>query len=215
MRLLITSGGTREPIDSVRYVGNTASGRTGNLIAEEAVRRFHTAFLLSGRGSVPIQPWAASTGLVVQTTFGSTQDLLEACSKCLLTPVEAIVASAAVADYTPEPFAGKLSSAEDELVVRMKPTVKVIDRLREMSPKAVLVAFKLESGLDREELFARALSTLRRSGADLVVANDTVGMGEPAHPAHFLDRHGLICSVTTRFELAGRLIELLEERVCS
>jgi len=212
MRILITSGGTREPIDDVRFVGNTASGRTGNLIAQEAVRRFHTVYLLSGMGSAAVEPWALDSGLIVPDSFGSAADLLEACTRRLNSPVEAIVASAAVADFTPAAVKGKLSSAQSELVLRMKPTVKVIDRIRQLAPDALLVVFKLESGLARDELFVRAQATLKRSEADLVVANDVCGMGKPDHPAHFLDRDGLVCSVDTRRDLAERLIELLEER---
>jgi len=211
MRILITSGGTREPIDDVRYVGNRASGRTGSLLAEEAVRRFHTVFLLSGAGSVMPDEWAMKTGLLVSRTFGSAADLLDLCES-LDYRFDAVIASAAVADFAPVKSDGKLSSAMPELVVRMLPTRKIVDRMRALWPKSVLVAFKLESNAGPELLFEQARRTMERCGADMVVANDTGSMGEESHPAHILDSSGRVCSVQTRRNLAGELIKLLENR---
>ena len=147
MRLLITSGGTREPIDDVRYVGNVATGSTGASLAAEAVRRFHTVFLLSGTGSVLPPRWVYDTGLLVPRTFTSTASLLESAEAICATGIDAVIATAAVADFTPERHSGKYSSHEPELVVRMVPAPKVIDRIREWLPEATLVAFKLETAV--------------------------------------------------------------------
>lgn len=211
MRILITSGGTREPIDDVRYVGNVATGSTGAGLAAEAVRRFHTVFLLSGVGSISPPQWALDTGLLVQRTFTSTKSLLAMADEICVTGIDAVVASAAVADYTPERHPGKLSSAATELVVRMVPTPKVIDHIRQLVPEATLVAFKLETAVSNEELLARARRTMARAGADYIVANDLAGAGDDDHPACILGPDGLAVPVASRTDLAIGLLDLLEQ----
>jgi phosphopantothenoylcysteine decarboxylase/phosphopantothenate--cysteine ligase len=211
MRILITSGGTREPIDDVRYVGNTSTGRTGALLAEEAVRRFHTVHHLSGIGAAQPEPWAAATGLLVPARFGSCADLLRLVEGIERQP-DVVIAAAAVADYSPVKAEGKLPSSHQELTLHLRPTPKVLDRMRSLFPAALLVAFKLEAGIGQAELVARATRTMGRSGADLVVANLAAGMGGEPHAALLLDRSGLLCAVETRRELAARLLDLVEER---
>ncbi len=211
MRILITSGGTREPIDDVRFVGNIATGSTGAGLAAEAVRRFHTVFLLSGVGSVLPPKWTYDTGLLVSRTFTSTESLIRSAGEICATGIDAVVASAAVADFTPERQAGKLSSKAPEMVVRMVPTPKVIDQIREWVPEATLVAFKLETAVSQAELESRAHRTMKRSGADYIVANDLAGAGQDAHPASILGRDGLILPVASRTNLAIAILDLLEQ----
>ena len=212
MRLLVTTGGTREPIDDVRFVGNAATGRTGALIAEEAVRRFHTVHLAAGTGSVAPADWVGDSGLLAPRAFGSAADLQARVEEWLKEyDFDAIVAAAAVADFSPSPAPGKLSSSAGELVVTMKPVPKVLDRMRELAPDAMLVAFKLESGLAEDELFARARRTMARSGANLVVANDAAGMGSSGHSAWILGPRQEVEPVASRDLLARRLLDLIEE----
>jgi phosphopantothenoylcysteine decarboxylase/phosphopantothenate--cysteine ligase len=118
-----------------------------------------------------------------------------------------------VADYTPVPRRGKIASSQDKLVVSMVPTPKVIDRLHQIAPEAILVAFKLESGLTREELLARAGSTMARAGARFVVANLLAGHGCENHGAILLDSNDKTEELPTRRGLAERLIQRLEEEV--
>lgn len=211
MRLLITSGGTREPIDDVRYVGNVATGSTGASLATEAVRRFHTVFLLSGAGSVSPPQWVHDTGLLVPRTFTTTASLMAAARQICATGIDAVVATAAVADFVPVQHAGKYSSHEPEMVVRMTRAPKVIDQMRGWLPEAMLVAFKLETGVSDSELAARARRTMDRAGADYIVANDLRGAGEDDHPASILGPNGLALPVAKRSQLATTLLDLLEQ----
>ncbi len=212
MRILITAGGTREPIDAVRYVGNVGTGATGVGLAEEAVRRFHTVHLLSGVGSAQPASWACQTGLLVCETFTSAADLLARCQELLARyEFDAVVATAAVADYAPVPLEGKLGSSLPELIVRLVPTPKIVDRMRGLAPAATLVSFKLESGLAVDELVRRARASMERSGADLAVANLIEGHGSPEHGAWLVARTGEPVAVPNRSELAVRLLDRLEE----
>jgi phosphopantothenoylcysteine synthetase/decarboxylase len=211
MRILITSGGTREPIDDVRFVGNVSSGQTGALIAAEAVRRFHSVQFLAGVGSMVPPEWALATGLVQCHTFTTTESLLQQAQAACGKRVDAMVACAAVADFSPTPYAGKLSSGQESLTLTMRPTPKVVDAMRQWAPDATLVAFKLETGISPAEVDARARATMARCGADYIVANDLSGHGTDAHPCRILGRDGSCRPVARRQDLSSALLELLEQ----
>lgn len=213
MKILITSGGSREAIDDVRYLGNRSSGRTGALISAEAVRRFHTVFLLASEGSVPPPPWAVDTGLLRQIPFSSAQDLLEKGEELLAQHrFDAIVAAAAVADYAPEPEPGKVPSNLESWTLTLHPTPKVVDRFAKLAPQALLVVFKLEAVEDEELLIARARATVERVGAHLAVANFSQGMGRQGHGALLVANSGQPEAIDDRDHLARRLVEWLEQR---
>ncbi len=212
MKILVTAGGTREPLDDVRYLGNTSSGRTGAWIVEEAVRRYHTVFLLAGKGTEMPAQWALDTGLVVVHEFGSASDLLQHCTRlCHDYEFQAVVFAAAVADYAPQPVHGKVSSQLNEWIIRLVPTPKVVDVIARVAPHAVLVGFKLESGVSRDELVSRARHTGQRCQARFMVANDTSGLGSASHEAVLIDIDGGETSVSNRRTLAETLITTLEE----
>jgi phosphopantothenoylcysteine decarboxylase/phosphopantothenate--cysteine ligase len=214
VRILITSGGTREPIDAVRHLGNASTGRTGALIAEEAVRRYHTTYLLSGAGSVLPAAWARATGILVEREYGSTSDLLARIEELVAkVRFDAIVAAAAVADYTVQPVPGKIPSTHPELTLRLVPTPKVVDRLRQLAPDARLVVFKLEAGVTQEDLVRRATATLGRVGAAFAVANLAEGMGSDGHVATLVSRSGRVLPVTDRRGLAASVMDWLEQEV--
>ena len=211
MRVLITSGGSREPIDDVRYVGNSASGRTGAWLSEEFVRRFHTVHLLSGVASVLPATWAEETGLLCTDTYESAADLLAHCRELTSkTTFDAILFAAAVADYFPERAKGKLSSSAEELVLRLHPTPKVVDAVAGWSPDAILVTFKLESVETKAELIERALASMGRIGSDWVVANFASGMGTTQHGAFIVSPTGKSSEVSGRRKLVETLVDLME-----
>lgn len=213
VKILITAGGSREAIDDVRYLGNRSTGRTGALIAAEAVRRFHTVYLLKGEGSISPAPWAADTGLLQQVGYDSASDLLEKGLDLLRRHTfDAIIAAAAVADFAPERQEGKVSSQRDEWTLVLRPTPKVVDQLAAAAPQATLVVFKLEAAKEQQDLVARAQTTMKRVGANLAVANFAAGMGRDDHPALLVEPDGSVQPVDHRDHLAQSLVQWLEER---
>jgi phosphopantothenoylcysteine decarboxylase/phosphopantothenate--cysteine ligase len=214
MRILINAGGTREPIDAVRYIGNVGTGATGVALAEEAVRRFHTVYLLTGLGAVEPAAWARSTGLLVEETFTSAADLLARTERLLGDyRFDALIATAAVADYAPVPVEGKIGSSLPELTLRLVPTPKIVDRMRRLAADALLVTFKLEGGIQSAALFQRARASLERSGADLAVANLIEGHGSPGHAAWLVEPgDGEPVALADRAALATGLMDYIEKR---
>jgi len=162
-RVLITAGGTREPLDSVRFVGNRSSGRMGVALAEEARRRGAEVILLAANLSVA-GPYGVET--IPTPTAESMLDAALA-----LPDVDIALLAAAVADYRPvEALTGKRPKDDRGWAVELEPTPDVARSLGERKRAGqVLVAFGAEHG---EEGLARKRTMLDTKNADLVVFND-------------------------------------------
>src|SRR5262245_50634784 len=153
MRLLVTAGGTREPVDDVRVIANTSTGRLGARIADAASAAGHEVLLL--HGMLAVRPASAR---VRRESFDSAADLARLLDRHA-PQADAVIHAAAVSDYVPVRAAGKLASDLPELTLRLVRAPKLVDRLRELQPEALLVAFKLTSGADEDGMIeaARAL----------------------------------------------------------
>jgi phosphopantothenoylcysteine decarboxylase/phosphopantothenate--cysteine ligase len=163
-RVLISAGGTREPLDAVRFVGNRSSGRMGVALAAEARRRGAEVTLLAANLAVP-----APTGVrLVETPTAADLE-----REALLCAAEAdvLVMAAAVADYRPaEPLAAKRPKDTAAWTLELEPTIDVLSSLGERRRDGqLLVGFAAETGTEGLE---RAREKLSRKGADLFVLND-------------------------------------------
>jgi len=163
--LLVTAGGTREPIDSVRYVGNRSSGRMGFAIAEEAARRGAEVTVVAANVSLPREPGVRY--LDVETA----EELREA-ALVEFDGADVLVMAAAVSDFRPAaPVEDKISkSGLAGLSVEMEPTPDVLEELAaRRRPDQVVVGFAAEHGQGAVE---RARGKLERKRLDAVVVND-------------------------------------------
>jgi phosphopantothenoylcysteine decarboxylase / phosphopantothenate---cysteine ligase len=162
-RFLVTAGGTREPLDSVRYLGNRSSGRMGVALAAEARRRGAEVILLAA--NLAVEPPHG-----VETIPTPTADsMLNAA--LALADVDVVLMAAAVADYRPaEALASKRAKDEHAWAVELAPTTDIARTLGERKqPGQVLVLFGAEHGA---EGLARKRTMLETKNADLVVFND-------------------------------------------
>ncbi|HEV8102514.1 MAG TPA: bifunctional phosphopantothenoylcysteine decarboxylase/phosphopantothenate--cysteine ligase CoaBC [Gaiellaceae bacterium] len=162
-RVLVSAGGTREPIDSVRFVGNRSSGRMGVALAEEARRRGADVILLAANLAVP-----APVGVEVIPT-PTAESMFDAA--LALPDVDVLLLAAAVADYTAaEPLATKRAKDAETWTVSLAPTEDVARALGQRKRAGqVLVAFGAEHG---EPGLERKRAMLESKNADLVVFND-------------------------------------------
>jgi phosphopantothenoylcysteine decarboxylase/phosphopantothenate--cysteine ligase len=162
-RVLVTAGGTREPLDSVRFLGNRSSGRMGVALAEEARRRGAEVVLLAANLAVP-----APAGVETIPT-PTAESMLDAA--LALEDVDVVLMAAAVADYRPATsVAGKRPKDERTWAVELHPTADVAHALGERKRAGqVLVTFGAEHG---KEGLARKRAMLATKNADLVVFND-------------------------------------------
>ncbi|MBV8065854.1 MAG: bifunctional phosphopantothenoylcysteine decarboxylase/phosphopantothenate--cysteine ligase CoaBC [Actinobacteria bacterium] len=168
-RVLVSAGGTREPIDTVRYVGNRSSGRMGVAIAAEARRRGARVTLLGANLAVAVPP-----GVDVVDTPTAAE--LERAALVHGVDADVVIMAAAVADYRPaEALAAKRPKDSAAWAVELEPTTDVLAALGERKRDGqVLVGFAADEG---ERGLARAREKLGRKNADLFVYNDVARPG--------------------------------------
>jgi phosphopantothenoylcysteine decarboxylase/phosphopantothenate--cysteine ligase len=159
--VLVSAGGTREPLDSVRYVGNRSSGRMGVALAEEARRRGARVTLLAANLAVP-----APAGVDVVETPTAADLAREARARAA---ADVVLMAAAVADYAPEPLTGKRPKSGEPWELRLEPTEDVLGGLGKRKNGALLVGFGAEEG---EAGLERKRKMLAEKHLDLVVFND-------------------------------------------
>jgi phosphopantothenoylcysteine decarboxylase/phosphopantothenate--cysteine ligase len=166
LRVLVTAGGTREPIDAVRFVGNRSSGRMGFALAEEAARRGADVTVVAANVALPRR--ADIEYVDVETA----EELAEACEQ-RIDGADLLLMAAAVADYRPEAaHAGKLKkdATGAELDLRLVRTTDVLSTLAaRRRPDQLLVGFAAEHG---DGALAYAREKLERKGLDAIVVND-------------------------------------------
>jgi phosphopantothenoylcysteine decarboxylase/phosphopantothenate--cysteine ligase len=162
-RVLVSAGGTREPLDAVRFVGNRSSGRMGVALAEEARKRGADVTLLAANLGVP-----APRGMEVVET-PTAEAMLEAA--LARADADVVLMAAAVADYRPaERLEQKRPKDEQAWQVTLEPTADVLRTLGERRANGqVLIGFAADHG---EKGLARAREKLERKRVDLVVYND-------------------------------------------
>jgi len=164
-RVLVSAGGTREPLDAVRFVGNRSSGRMGVALAAEARRRGAEVTLLAANLAVPVP---AGVELVETPTAAE----LEREALARGGDADVVVMAAAVADYRPaEALAAKRPKDTATWTLELEPTTDVLSALGERRRRdgQLLVGFAAETGAAGLE---RAREKLSRKGADLFVLND-------------------------------------------
>jgi phosphopantothenoylcysteine decarboxylase/phosphopantothenate--cysteine ligase len=162
LKVLVTAGGTREPIDPVRFISNRSSGKQGHAIAEEAASRGATVTLVT----TVDRPAPPSAEVVRVDTAAEMAEAVLARSDS----ADVVVMAAAVADFRPVATADrKLKKAEGIPQIVLEPTVDILASLgARKRPGQVLVGFAAETN----DVRANAFEKLNRKGADLVVAND-------------------------------------------
>ncbi|MDO8848484.1 MAG: bifunctional phosphopantothenoylcysteine decarboxylase/phosphopantothenate--cysteine ligase CoaBC [Coriobacteriia bacterium] len=160
--VLVTAGGTHEPIDPVRYIGNHSSGKTGFAIAEEAARRGARVFLVTGPSHLP-DPFGCEV-VRVQTALQMRAAVLARADAA-----DAIVMSAAVADFRPATAAvDKIKKTDAPGAIELERNPDILAELGARGGRAVLVGFAAETS----DVEANAKAKLVAKGCDLIVAND-------------------------------------------
>jgi len=178
--VLVTAGGTREPIDAVRVIANRSSGKQGYAIAEQAHKRGATVTIVS---TVDRQTLAGITVVPVETA----QQMLDAVN-CHASKTDVVVMTAAVADFRPvQAITGKIKKDEGIPQLVLEPTVDILGFLGANKPAGqTLVGFAAETS----NLVDNARGKLIRKNLDLIVANDVsadqVGFGHDTNEVTIL-----------------------------
>jgi phosphopantothenoylcysteine decarboxylase/phosphopantothenate--cysteine ligase len=164
-RVLVTAGGTREPIDPVRYIGNRSSGKMGNAIAVAAARRGADVILVT---TAPAPRVADVEVVAVETA----QEMADAVAE-RVGGIDVAIMAAAVADFRPaDRREGKLRRTEGPPEIRLEPTPDVLGGVAALESRPYLVGFAAETGS-----LEGALHKAQTKGVDLLVGNDVSKAG--------------------------------------
>ncbi len=220
MRVLITSGGTKIPIDDVRHIGNLSNGTFGSKIATEFLKipQSQVCFLRAERSESPFSMrvdlnksssiaddlkyedmkrfWYETKERYDEVQYKTFDDYYKNFMYLLgdARP-DVIILAAAASDYDVEnKVKGKLRSKED-LTIKMKPLPKIISKVRKEMPDAVLVGFKLMVDSKGTELIDGAKRSCEENGCDFVVANDLRNIQDGNHIVDLVYKDGRV----TRF----------------
>lgn len=217
--LLITSGPIRGPIDAVRYISSTSTGKLGSLLAQEALRRGAQVTFVFGEGGARPEPGALKSvgeGRLILRSVVTYDDMMRAFSEELSSQKHHVVLHAmAVLDYVPEKWSDtKMPSGKDQWTIKLVPTPKLIQIVKRLNPRAFLVGFKLEVGADQKALVQAARLSAEKYGADLMVANElgTIQRGE--HQAIVVNsRGGVEAILKGKKEIATGLMQLIADKL--
>jgi phosphopantothenoylcysteine synthetase/decarboxylase len=211
-RVAITSGPTRAWIDALRFISNRSTGALGAAIAQKSLREGAAVTFFHGVGSVPPRPHPRLKIVEIETV----DDLLRAFRKRLPKDgYDVLFHAMAVLDYVPDrERKGKISSGKKALTLRLVRTPKVINLVKELSPKTVLVGFKLEVGATKAQLAERARRMMKSSRADFVLVNDLRTIEKGRHVGYLLDAEGMFHGPFTGKEnIARALVEAVTEKM--
>lgn len=183
LRVLVTAGGTHEPLDSVRFIGNRSSGKMGLAVAREAHRLGAEVTVVAANVGTT-EPGAAT--IPVETVEELRDEVLR-----LAPLVDVLVMAAAVSDFTPASPAGqKIRRSQGIRSLELRPTADILGSVRGRNPELFVVGFAATHG----DPVPDAREKLHKKNADLIVGNDIsregVGFGAEDNEVHIVGRGG-------------------------
>ena len=233
-KFIITAGGTSERIDNVRKITNSSSGKLGMLIADCLLKERNDILIYYVCSKNSLRP---SDDRVHVLEVEGTLDLKNTLEDLLLSnEINYFIHSMAVSDYMTdfvtnlsnikesitkssnidEAFenieaikGNKISSYEDNLVVVLKPTPKIISIIKNLSPSTYLVGFKLLDGVSKLELINSAKKLRDKNRCDLVVANDLSSIRNGEHIAYIIDNDNNVEEAHGKIKIAEYIVRRL------
>ena len=208
MRLLVSAGGTQEPWDEVRFLGNRSTGRQGCEVARAALDSGAEVTLVAANVHSTLVP-----GGVSRLEAPTAQDMLRV---MLAQQPEAdlVVQCAAVADFRPIRVPGKITRHQDEIpTLHLERTPDVLAALiQNRSPQQVIVGFGALTGTV-DEVLAAGAAKARSKRADLLAVNQVgaeQGFGSPDNTLYFFDREGELLHTAngSKYEVGKELLDL-------
>lgn len=167
-KFLVTAGGTREPIDPVRFIGNRSSGKMGFALAQAAAARGAEVVLISGTSSL-----ATPVGKIKRINVETAEEMRQAVLAEFAT-IDVVIKAAAVSDYRPQTTqTQKLKKSTDTLSLTLVKNADILLELGQKKSNQLLIGFAAET----QDLLANAADKLTRKNLDLLIANDVTMQG--------------------------------------
>ena len=204
MKILTTSGPTREYIDSVRFITNASSGRMGCACAEAAVAAGHKVTLITG--PVAMDPPHDCEVVSFVTVEELKQALDDRFADC-----DVLIMAAAVGDFTVGTTGGKISRSAGPIQITLTPTEDILAGLgRRKGKQQIIIGFAVEDEADE----SKARRKMESKNCDYLVANTPAAMSAESSEACIISPDGIVLpwASRTKTELAGEIIALLETK---
>src|SRR3989344_6944311 len=205
-KIIVTAGGTIEPIDSARVLTNRSTGKMGVAVAVECYRQGADVLLVRAETSV-------MTHLPIKhVTFQTAVDL----EKILHHEVpnyDVIIHAAAVSDFTTEKIEDKLDSAKPTSLT-LHPTRKIINEIKKWNPKVKLIGFKAVHRVHKKKIKIIADKKIKETNTDYLIVNDIsrndVGFGADDNEVYIISKNGKIEKIakSTKKEISKQIIEI-------
>lgn len=216
INVLVTAGSTVEYIDSVRILTNLSSGKMGLNIAQQCLDKCFNVTFVYGHGSLNIPDDPRMNIIRIKTT----EEMLKVVKERILNEKQHIVFhAAAVADFSilhsSKKMPNKMDTRNGTKTIKLVPTTKIVDKIKQFDNKIFLVAFKAEYGISKELLVKRALAKLNECNGDLIVANDVsrkgCDFGSDTNEVYIIDKEKDIIHIPldSKKEIARNLLEIV------
>lgn len=209
-KILISLGGTYEPIDSVRGITNKSSGKMGLALAKEAYIRGADLTLVVAKVSVEIP--SVFDVIRVETSSEMNDAILK-----LVPDFDIFISAAAVSDFEFRKKSDKKIDSSSSLFLNLKPTTKIIRQIKEINPDIFLVGFKAEFNISKDEIIECARRQIRDAGTDLVIANDiskeNCHFGSDNNEVLIVDDEVLSVPLASKREIAKSIFDIISQKV--
>lgn len=216
INVLVTAGSTVEYIDSVRILTNLSSGKMGLNIAQQCLDKCFNVTFVYGHGSLNIPDDPRMNIIRIKTT----EEMLKVVKERILNEKQHIVFhAAAVADFSilhsSKKMPNKIDTRNGTKTIKLVPTAKIVNKIKQFDNKIFLVAFKAEYGISKELLVKRALAKLNECNGDLIVANDVsrkgCDFGSDTNEVYIIDKEKDIIHIPleSKKEIARNLLEIV------
>ncbi len=237
-KIVITAGGTSEKIDNVRKITNSSSGKLGLTIANHLLKENDDLIIYYVCSKNSLRPLDKRIKVFEIDDTISLKNKIE--NLLLNEKIDYFIHSMAVSDYMTdyvttierikksikntnnleEAFSNieiingnKISSYEDNLVIVLKQTPKIISIIKDLSPQTYLVGFKLLDGVSKEELISVAKKLRDKNKCDLVVANDLATIRNGEHIAYIIDKNNEIEESHGKDDIAKKLVRKIKKEI--
>ena len=199
--VLVTAGGTREPIDPVRYIGNRSSGKMGYALAEAALRRGAKVVLISG--PTALKPPSAAETIQVQTAAEMRDAVNSQLDRATI-----IIKAAAVADFTVRRAADEKIKRKGPINLELEPTADILAEIGAKKGNRIVVGFAAETN----DILANARKKLEGKSLDAIVLNDVsqpgIGFDSERNAVTILTHAGTEnVPETSKWEVAHRVLD--------
>lgn len=215
LKVLVTAGPTREPLDAIRFLTNPSTGKMGLAIAEEALSRGASVTLIHGPGlSVRNPRFKALEVVTTEQMLNAVVSELQSCK------YDIVALAAAPLDFGFEkPASYKIPSGVGELHPRLVARPKISSIVRKYAPATFFIGFKAEYGVPEEALIESAYERLREAGMNLIVANDVskpgCGFDSETNEVYVVDeaKNVIHIPLTGKRVIAKKLLDLAVSRL--